>query len=187
MAAPRSGSDRSQIRLSELPTGHPTPFEYTPNAAERADLARDLGILKVSKLRLTGTLTPFGTRDWQLRAMLGATVQQACIVTLEPVTTRIDDPVERTYLAALPEPQIEPGSEIEMPEDDTIEALPETLDLAAIAAEALALALPQYPRAPGARLSEAIFTEPGKTPMTEEDTKPFAALKSLKENLKGDE
>jgi hypothetical protein len=39
-----------------------------------------------------------------------------------------------------------------MPEDDTTEALPERLDLSAVMAEALALALPDYPRAPDAEM-----------------------------------
>ncbi len=80
-------------------------------------------------------------RDWRLEAKLGATVVQPCVVTAEPVTTRIDDPVTRRYLAQMPEPQ---GDEVEMPEDDSAEPLPDVLDLSAVMAEALALALPLY-------------------------------------------
>lgn len=172
-----------KIRIADLPTGKPTAFELVPDAAARAALAEALDILKISKLRFSGTLTPRGKRDWQLDAQLGATVQQSCIVTLEPVTTRIDEPVARTYLADMPEPEIEAGAEIEMPQDDSIEALPATLDLGAVVAEALSLALPAYPRAPGATLEGAQVTEPGKAPLSDEDTKPFAALKSLKDKL----
>ncbi len=40
--------------------------------------------------------------------------------------------------------------EAEMPEDDTAEPLPEVIDPGAVMFEALALALPDYPRAPKA-------------------------------------
>jgi uncharacterized metal-binding protein YceD (DUF177 family) len=53
-------------------------------------------------------------------------------------------------------------------------------------AEALALALPLYPRAPGAELGEAAFTEPGKPVLRDEDARPFAGLAHLRDKLKGD-
>ena len=73
--------------------------------------------------------------------------------------------------------------EVEMPEDDTVEELPATLNLVDVMTEALALALPDFPRADGAELGEAIFTEPGVAPMRDEDTRPFAGLSSLKDAL----
>jgi uncharacterized metal-binding protein YceD (DUF177 family) len=111
-----------------------------------------------------------------LRGRLGATVVQPCVVTLEPVTTRIEAPVERLYQADWVEPEAE---EAESPEDDRIEALPEVLDLGALIEEALALALPLYPRAAGVELGEAIYTEPGAAPLTDEAARPFAGLKGL--------
>jgi hypothetical protein len=89
-------------------------------------------------------------------------VVQPCVVTLAPVTTRIEEKVERRFRADLPEPA--PGAEVEMPEDDALEPLPETLDLGRVLIEALALAVPEYPRADGASLGEAVFTEPGAEP-----------------------
>ena len=73
--------------------------------------------------------------------------------------------ITRRYLAEMEMPKAE---EVEMPEDDTVEPLPETLDLGVVIAEALALALPPFPRAEGATLGEAVFTEPGATPMTDD-------------------
>ena len=134
----------------------------------------------VKKLRFTGSLSPQGRKDWSLLADLGATVVQDCVVTLDPVTTRIDEPVTRSYVAEIPEIE---ASEIEMPVDDTVEKLPETLDLALVMIEALALALPSYPRAAGADLTQAVFAEPGVTPMSDDDAKPFAGLGALRESL----
>ena len=70
-----------------------------------------------------------------------------------------------------------------MPEDDTAEPLPEVIDLTEVTREALALALPLYPRAPGAELGEAVFAAPGTAPIRDEDLKPFAGLAALKAKL----
>jgi len=170
----------SHLRLADLATRKPTPFELVPTAQERAAIANDLDIVGIKKLRFAGTLSPQGRKDWTLNAELGATVVQSCVVTLDPVTTRIDEPLIRHYMAELPEIE---AAEIEMPVDDTVEDLPETLDLAQVMIEALALALPLYPRKPDADLTDAQFTEPGQTPMTDDDAKPFAGLGALRESL----
>jgi uncharacterized metal-binding protein YceD (DUF177 family) len=58
------------------------------------------------------------------------------------------------------------------------------IDVAALGIEALALALPLYPRAPGAAFGEAVFAAPGVAPLTSESLRPFAGLASLAEKLK---
>ena len=185
MEAPLSPLPRSQLRLADLATRRATSFELVPTADERRAVAEALGIIGVKKLRFSGQLEPMGQTDWRLQAELGATVVQSCVVTLDPVTTRIDEPVMRNYLANLPEPE---AAEAEMPEDDTNDPLPAVIDLAQVMIEALALALPLYPRAEGADLGDAVFTEPGAAPMTDDDAKPFAGLGALRESLgkKGD-
>ena len=160
---------------------------YAPDAAARAALAAALEVPEVRKLRLEGRLRPEGKRDWRLEATLGATVIQTCVVTLAPVTTRIDEPLTRRYLAHVPDPAPEPGAEVEMPDDVDIEPLPESIDLAQVALEALALALPAYPRAEGVEAEEVAVTEPGKTPMTDDDARPFAGLAGLRDRLAGDD
>lgn len=147
-----------------------------------AQIARDLGIEAVRKLRFEGSLSPIGRQDWALKAKLGATVVQSCVVTLAPVSTRIEEELSRRYIADYREPESE---EAEIPEDLDSEPLPSRLDLALIMTEALAIALPDFPRAPGAELGEAVFTEPGAEPLTEEKAKPFAGLADLKKKLEG--
>ncbi|GHE86954.1 hypothetical protein GCM10016455_03320 [Aliiroseovarius zhejiangensis] len=169
------------LRVAELPTGRPTQFELAPDAAECAAIAADLGIQGLRKLRFAGELAPFGKHDWQMQAELGATVTQACVVTLDPVTTRIDDRVDRRWLRDLDQPA--GADEVEMPEDDTIEALGTVIDLGQVMVEALALALPLYPRAEGAEIQTTVFTEPGLKPMSDEDAKPFAGLSGLRDKL----
>jgi len=169
-----------RLTLARLPRGRDMDVDLTPDAAERTALADDLGLSALRKLRLTGRLSPEGAQDWRLTAKLGATVVQPCVITAEPVTTRIDETVTRRYLAEMPEPD---GEEVEMPEDDSAEPLPAVLDLSAVIAEALALALPPYPRAPGAALEEAVFAPPGVTPLTDEAAKPLAGLAALRDRF----
>jgi uncharacterized metal-binding protein YceD (DUF177 family) len=165
---------RHIVRLSDPGQRQATRFDLVPETAERAAIAESLAIRGVKKLRFEGWLRPEGRQDWHLQGQLGATVVQESVVSLEPVTTRIDEPVERRYLAHFVEP--EPG-ESEMPEDDTVEELPQSLDLVEVVLEALALALPPYPRAEGEEMGEIVVTAPGAEPLTEEKAKPFAALR----------
>lgn len=160
-------------------------FEIIPDEAQRRQLATELGLSALRKLRFTGEIRSAGKRDWLLDGTLGATVVQPCVQTLAPVTTRIDTEVSRRFV---PETGItfEPGSESEMPEDESIEQLGSHIDPWAVMVEALALAVPDYPRADDApALGEFVVTEPGKTPMREQDTKPFAGLAGLRDKLDG--
>lgn len=172
---------KSLFRVSDLDQNAPTPFDLRPDAATMAALAEELGLQGLRKLSFSGQISAAGRRDFVLTGRLGATVVQPCVVTLEPVTTRIDTDVRRTYLANMPEPE---GEEVEIPEDDTIEPLPSTIDPAAVMAEALALALPLYPRKDGVALGPANFSGPGVEAMTDEDARPFAGLANLRDRLK---
>jgi uncharacterized metal-binding protein YceD (DUF177 family) len=177
-------SDTTALRVADLSQTVATDFDLRPDAAVMQALAADLGLSGLRKLRFAGRIAAQGTRDWRLSGRLGATVVQTCVVTLDPVTTRIDTDVQRLFVAGLTDPQ---GDEAEMPEDDEIEALGAWIDPGAVMAEALALALPLYPRAKGAALGDAVFTTPGQAPMRDEDTRPFAGLSGLREALKKDE
>lgn len=170
-----------RLRLAELT--RTTDFELSPDATARKAIADRLGISAVKKLRFAGSVLPDGESDWRLEAKLGATVTQPCVVTLAPVTTRIDEKVVRRFLATPSEtPE---GDEFEIPEDDTIEPLPEVVDLSQMMEEALTLALPEWPRAGGVEPLDISVAAPGIKPMSDDDAKPFSSLKSLKDKLSG--
>ncbi|WP_146345225.1 YceD family protein [Phaeobacter marinintestinus] len=171
------------LRVADLQQNTPTPFALVPDANARAALAQELGISGLRKLRFEGTIKAFGKRDWALEGKLGATVVQPCVATLDPVTTRIDVPVTRVFVANMTTPE---DAEIEMPEDDAAEPLGSHIDPAVVMAEALALALPLYPRKEDATIDRASYTEPGVKPMTDEDARPFAGLAGLRDALKKD-
>lgn len=172
--------DTHILALARLNRASETPILVEPEADTSKAIADDLGLRGLRKLRLKGLLRPIGKYDWHLDVTLGATAVQECVVTLDPVTTRIDTGVTRRYLTDLPEPTTE---DLEIPEDDTVEPLPQKLDLIAVMSEALALALPDFPRAQGVALGEAIFAAPGVTPMSDRDAKPLAGLGALRDKL----
>lgn len=172
-----------RLRVSSLRQSGKTPVRLEPDAEDRKALAQELGAQSIKKLRFIGTLAPLGKRGWRLQAQMGATVVQSCIVTLEPVTTRIDTEVMREFVPMdlLDEP--EAGSEIEMPEDDTVDPLGEEINLFDAMTEALSLALPVYPRKDGVELGDARFAEDGVAPLTDEAARPFAGLAALREKM----
>ena len=155
-------------------------FTLVPEKAVMAELAALLGLSGLRKLRLSGTLRAEGRDGWRLDATLGATVTQPCVITAEPVTTRIDAPVSRLFLRDF----AETTEEAEFDGDDEAEPLGEAIDLSHVLTEALALALPDYPRLPGAELGEARIAPPGSEPLRDEEVKPFAGLAQLRDKLK---
>lgn len=169
-----------RLRTGGLSPRKPTRFDLKADADQRTALAMELGLLALPHLRLTGEIQPKGRDEMRLTARLKAEAVQPCVVTLAPVPTWIDEDLHRRYVAGLTEPE---GDEVEIPEDDAEEPMPEEIDLLALAAEALALALPLYPRAPGAELGELVVAPEGAAPLTEAALKPFAGLAGLAERL----
>ena len=155
-------------------------FDEVPTDPEREAISELLELRSLTKMRFKGALQPLGDKGWQLTATLGATVTQSCIVTLEPVRSRIDIDVKRRFL-----PQKSPlADEIELDSnvEDDLEPLRDTIDTGLIAIEELALALPPYPRATGADL-ESFAKDQDVTINTPPDN-PFDALKALQDKLK---
>lgn len=176
----RKMTDRT-IRLADLDASRPHKVTYTTDAQTCAEGAVQLGIIAVEKLRLSGKLTPKRKTDWQLTGRLGATVTQRCVVTLEPVKTRLEVELDRLFTADWTEPNAD--GEYEMSPDVNTEALTEALDLAMVAFEEVSLAMPDYPRATDAHLVETQAAPEGIEPLADEDLKPFAALKALRDKM----
>lgn len=172
------------FRVATIAGRTSTHVRFRPSAPERQQIAQALDLLELPALEFDGEIRPLGKRDMVLTGKLTAQVVQPCSVSLEPVATAISETVARKYLADYVQPE---ADEMEIPEDDSQEALPEVIDAAEVAIEALALALPLYPRAPGVELGEAVFAEPGAKPLRDSDLKPFAGLASLVAKSKGDQ
>lgn len=165
-----------QFRTTALSHRKPTRFRWVAPEEARRALARELDLPAIAHLSVEGEIRPEGAQDFRLEARLSAQVTQACGITLAPVPATLEEAVLRRYQAGWADPA---GEDVEMPEDDSLEPMPAVIDIAAVAAEALVLALPPYPRAPGAELGEAVYAAPGIEPLRDEDLRPFAALARL--------
>jgi uncharacterized metal-binding protein YceD (DUF177 family) len=181
------------LDVSALTKRKRTQIDLCPDSAQTRALMQDLKLNGLRKVSLKGQLTPTGKHDFLLVTELGATAVQPCTITLEPVTTRIETEITRRFVADMPEHGAEADAEEDefggtaMLEDDSIEPLGRAIDLWRVLSEALALELPDYPRADGAELGTVNVTEPGKTALDEEAIKPFAGLAALKDKLEGKE
>jgi uncharacterized metal-binding protein YceD (DUF177 family) len=168
------------FRVTALSPRKPTRFDLVASPEQCRALAKELGLSKVESLSFKGEIRPMGKHDFGIVADLVARIVQPCSITLRPVKTAISEAVRRTYLADFVVPE---GDEVEMTGDETVEPLPDVIDPGFVATEALVLAIPLYPRAPGAELGDAAFAEPGVAPLQDGDLKPFAGLAALKARL----
>ena len=169
-----------QFRVATLSPRKATRFDLVASATQRAALALELGLSRVDSLGFKGEIQPKGKHDYVIVADLNARITQPCSISLAPVKTEITETVRRVYLADFAVPE---GDEQEMTADETIDPLSEVIDVGLVATEALALAIPLYPRAPGAQLGPSSFAEPGVVPLDDADLKPFASLAGLKARL----
>jgi uncharacterized metal-binding protein YceD (DUF177 family) len=155
--------------------------ELQATAPECAALAVRFGILAVNGLTASLRLRQESGGAVRVRGRLAAKVVQACVVTLEPVPQKIDEPVDLRFVPEGAEVEDDPEGPDEIPIRNNVLELGEAL------AEQLALALDPYPRAPGASLGEEGFSigeddvpaPQAETPVTGRPN-PFAGLAALK-------
>ncbi|AUH62970.1 YceD family protein [Paracoccus zhejiangensis] len=162
-----------RLRVAHLNPRAPNPLDLEPDAAARAAIAAELDLLDLPALRFKGEVVARGNDAWVLTCRLTARVVQPCVVTMAPVESPIDEEVRRIFSPHMTAPTEE---EIEMP-DDEMEPLGQFIDAGAVMIEALALALPLYPRADGAELPEA--EDESEAGDEDDRKKPFAGLGDL--------
>ena len=167
------------VAVESLEDGE-TVIDIEADADERAALARRFGLLALDSLTAKVGLTPVDGGLVRVHGTLAAKVTQACVVTLEPVMTRVEGSFERLYGAGAPE---EAGGPIT---DADAEESPEpfthgAVDVGEAVAEQLALELDPFPRPPGAAFDG--FSNGSKSVVDDDtgDAGPFAVLARLKE------
>lgn len=169
-----------RLRVSHLSPSRANAFDLTPEAPARRAIADTLNLLDLPQLRFEGAIRALGTDEWALTGQLTAKVVQACVITLEPVETTLTEDVALTFsphVTATDEVEVEMG-------DETVEPLGQWIQLGDIALEALSLALPTHPRAPGAELPEDAQDD---APEEDEPRRPFAGLANLLKAKKPDQ
>jgi uncharacterized metal-binding protein YceD (DUF177 family) len=167
----------ASIRLDSMPvTGR--DVVVAPDAAEREMLAAELGISAVDSLdvRLHAVKFRGGMR---VTGRLVAEIVQPSVITLEPVTQAVSEPIDRVFLPGGERPfAAAAGAEIfvDLEGEDVPDHFegPEA-DLSGLIIETLALGIDPYPRAEG-ESAEALGL-----PQDAGKESPFAVLKALKD------
>jgi hypothetical protein len=173
----------SDKAAAKIPWSVPVRRDDVPEAGLHLDLVADeatrtavagvAGVRALPRLAATFDVARQG-KGLKVTGEVAATVEQTCVVTLEPMTSELCEPIE---LAFVPSRAGQRAGESEEELDPGVADEPEPLvdgvaDLGVAATEFLLLAIDPYPRKPG-----AVF-EPPKT----EDAggHPFDALAALK-------
>lgn len=164
------------------------PVSRSADEAERAAIAGAFELLSLDDLEIEGVFRREGEEGWRFDGELRATLEQPCVVTLEPVPSRLAEPVERRWRPGAPDPfaasATATASEFAFDDDDPPEPLGDGIDLGAVALETLALGLDPYPRAEGAQFAPLSAMPAGAAPLgDEEERKPFAALAALRKSM----
>lgn len=160
--------------VTDLAAGE-TTVDLAADATEREALARRFGLLRIEALTASLTIVPEGGGQLvRVRGTLGATVVQACVVTLEPVVSRLSATFERAYGGEgtddVGDLRLTLADDTDEPREAVVDGI---IDLGEAVAEQLAIEIDPFPRAPGARFSGFVTGSDG------EDAKadgPFAAL-----------
>jgi uncharacterized metal-binding protein YceD (DUF177 family) len=170
MTANRSWS--VPVRLDEVPE-EGLHMDIAADAGERAAAAAATGVNEVPRLTAAFDIARHGRDGLRVVGTVSARVQQTCVVTLEPVENDIE---EQINLVFVPPSALGPiGSEVNLGAEvaDPPEIIAEgVVDLGAVAAEFLMLAIDPYPRKPG-----AVFEPPQSA---DSGSHPFAALAALR-------
>jgi hypothetical protein len=159
-------------------TGH--HFDLVADEGVRAAVARLAGLRALPRLEANFDVTRRAAGGVHVAGRVLATVGQNCVVTLEPLTSEIDEAVDLDFGPQRP-PLPEQAATKARPRDVEWNA-PEPLiggvvDLGALATEFLVLGINPYPRKPG-----AVFAAPQDSKV---DAGPFAVLGRLTKGQSG--
>jgi hypothetical protein len=164
-------------RVSEIPeTGLRVSREATED--ECTALAEALEVVSCEGAKADYTIRAIGAGRYRMAGEVSAKLTQACVVTLEPLSTRPKEAFEVEFWPSEAVPPA-PSTEVEISGLRDIEPIDHsTMDAGRVVFETLAAAIDPYPRKEGAafdwRDKDDEASEPGST-------SPFAKLKTLKE------
>ncbi|QCK87174.1 DUF177 domain-containing protein [Phreatobacter aquaticus] len=170
-----SGLPHWPVRLSQVPSGGLDFVRDRLSEDDARAFAAHLGVQALSAFHLKAHIRPHRGDGLAVEGRVRATVAQTCVVSLEAMDNLIDEEIEVSYR---PQEVLKPvlvededGIAIDAGIDSDDPLIGGTIDLAAIAAEFLALGIDPYPRKPGIDFD---------APSAGEGASPFAALAKLK-------
>ena len=149
----------------------------TPEELEA--IAGALELIVCSSLVATYTIMPTGGGHYRLSGRLQASLQQACVVTLEPVAEEIDETFDIAFWpeADIPEPA---SGEIDLDDEPEIEPIiAGQIEVGRVVFECLAGAISPFPRKADAALDHVAASPRGRPGDKAEN--PFAVLAKIKE------
>ena len=165
-------------------SANPVEVRLEADAKERTALAESWNILAVDKLRADLQINRWKKDGIRVKGRVKATIVQACIVTLEPVVSEIDEQFEQIFVPENSKLARRPANDAgEMVLDPDGPDLPEaftgdTIDAGAVVTEFAALAIDPYPRKPGIEFAGHIEDDG----QNDKKPSPFAALKDWKKD-----
>ena len=152
-------------------------LEIDAPEAARAALVAVAGLRNLPRLSAVFDLTRRGA-GVRMTGQVSAHVGQTCVVTLEPVESDVEEPIDLVFAPRDAADKVAATTDRDANGEEPPEALiGGQLDIGAIATEFLLLGIDPYPRKAGAEFM----------PPKAEDTgaRPFAALEALKKRLGG--
>lgn len=170
------------VRLEEIAGSGGLTQVLRASPEECARLAARFGLLSLRRLQAEVTLCPaVGAAAVLLSGRLEADVTQACVVTLEPVASKVVSQFAVRYISGgLAEESAGEEVELDFAEEDVEPLAGDIIDLGEVVAQYLALALDPYPRKIGAEYAAGGKGEEAAEGGSKEPN-PFAILKNLKE------
>lgn len=163
------------VRIDRLPASG-RDLQVSLDEPTREALAQVLKISAVETFEASLIVAPL-RGGLRAQGRLSARIIQPSVVSFEPVTQDVDEPIDRVFLPEAADRKPTPGSEIfvDLEDDDFPDHIngPE-VDLSALLIETLALAIDPYPRL----LGEGVETL--GLDVQPEEPSPFAALAKLK-------
>jgi hypothetical protein len=163
------------VQAAEVPqTGR--HFDLTADASTREAVAKVAGVVALLRLEASFDLSRVANDGVRVIGIVSASVEQTCIVTLDPVISHVEEPIDVAFVPsgeAGPQPHIATvGGSEELDPPETLQN--GAVDLGALATEFLVLGIDPYPRKP-----DASFEAP---PAEDPSAHPFAALAALKKD-----
>ncbi|MEE8320593.1 MAG: DUF177 domain-containing protein [Gammaproteobacteria bacterium] len=151
------------------------------SAQDCTAIAKVLDLLSLNSMRMDFNLQRSGRGRFKLNAHLLADVTQSCVLTLEPIESKVDEEFSIEFWPPEDVEQLESEAEeagMDVPLDGPEPILEERIDVGQMAYEHFAAALDPYPRKPDSSFD---WKDPQAGPDSEDINKPFAELARLKD------
>jgi uncharacterized protein DUF177 involved in 23S rRNA accumulation len=161
------------VALADVPdTGR--RVDFSADERTRDEVAKVAGVIGLPRLEASFDLTKHGRDALRAVGRVVARVRQNCVVTLDPIESEVDEPIDVVFTEA--------GDAAEKPKGAAYQSVdandpPEAMrggvaDLGAVATEFLLLGIDPYPRKEGVTFDAPVESDPSANP--------FAALAALK-------